>query len=239
MGTQLGFARTPNPQTDLAGQSGEIIGRYLQATSLGSDTIRSASMQVDINASVPKLRENGRLRALRFVSRVGRISYKVLGFQGSNTVKSQIIARYLEAEQQNQSNPKLAITPVNYRFRLKGTRLGNNGPSVYVFALSPRKSGQGLFKGEIWLDAESYLPVFEKGRLVKNPSVFFKKVDFERAFDVQSGRLVPAHMSSVITTRLVGKVELDVSYSNFSEQPDQGFSSTTAPVISPVVYQGR
>ncbi len=72
----------------------------------------------------------------------------------------------------------------------------------------------GLFKGEVWLDAQSYLPVFEKGRLVRNPSVFFRQVDFERDFAIQNGSAVPAHMSSVINTRLVGKVNLSVAYSS-------------------------
>jgi len=73
-----------------------IIGKYLQASESHSDVQRGASMQVDINASVPKLKEHGRLRALRKISKVGQITYHVLGFQGDNTVKSQVIARYLQ-----------------------------------------------------------------------------------------------------------------------------------------------
>ena len=181
-------------------------------------------MEVDIDASVPKLQENGRLHALRLISRVGRISYRVLGFQGSNTVKNQVIARYLQAEQQGQANSKMSITPLNYRFHSKGVRRTPSGEDVFVVALSPRKHAAGLFKGEMWLDYSTCLPVYEKGRLVKNPSIFFKKVDFERAFAIHNGRAVPQHMSSVITTRLVGKVELDVNYTNFSETLDDAQS---------------
>jgi hypothetical protein len=233
---QLAYSRTPDPEADLSGPSGEIIGKYLEATNNESELGRSASMEVDINASVPKLQENGRLHARRFISRFGRISYRVLGFQGSNTVKSQVIGRYLQAEQQGQANPKMAITPTNYKFRWKGARMTDNGADVYVFALVPRKRGEGLFKGEIWLDAQSYLPVYEKGRLVKNPSIFFKKVDFERAFAIQGGHSIPARMNSVITTRLVGKVELDVNYSNFSEMREEEPERRTSAVISPSGY---
>lgn len=177
-------------------------------------------MEVNIDASIPKLQEKGRLHALRVISRVGRISYRVLGFQGSNTVKSQVIARYLEAEQQSQSNAQLALTPVNYRFKFKGERTTGDGNRAYVFALLPRHSAVGLFKGEIWLDKSTCLPVFEKGHLIKNPSIFFKKVDFERAFAIQNGEAVPQRVNSVITTRLVGKVELNVSYSNYARAAD-------------------
>ena len=177
--------------------------------------MRGASMQMDIDASVPKLRQRGRLRALRKISKVGRITYRVLGFQGDNSVKGQVIGRYLEAEQRGQDDAALKISPANYKFKFKGARVAEGG-EAYVFAISPRKKRVGLFKGELWLDANSYLPVMEKGRFVKNPSIFFKKVDFERDFAIQNGAAVPQRMQSTIDTRLVGKVELNISYSNFS-----------------------
>jgi len=142
----------------------------------------------------------------------------VLGFQGDNSVKNQVIARYLEAEQQAQGKQDMAITPGNYKLKYKGERALAGDRRVYVFDLAPRKKRVGLFKGEIWLDASSYLPVYEKGRLVKNPSIFFKRVDFERAYNIQDGVQVPAYTASEIDTRLVGKVELNVSYSNFARE---------------------
>ena len=215
------------------GASSEIIGKYLQATHLQGNALPGASMEVDINASVPKLKERGRLHALRVISQVGRISYRVLGFQGSNTVKSQVIARYLQAEQQGQGDPRLAIAPENYKFRFRGVRNIGGTEDVYIFALSPRASRPGLFKGEMWLDARTCLPLYEKGRLVKNPSIFFKKVDFERAFAIQNGTLVPAHMNSTIRTRLVGTVELDVNYTNYAQKPgEEAVGGTPASFVT-------
>ncbi len=212
----------------------EVIGKYLQATQISQAGPEPASMEVDINASIPKLQQNGRLHALRMISRVGRISYRVLGFQGSNTVKSQVIARYLQAEQQSQADSRFAITPTNYKFHLKGEQITETGKRAYVFEVMPRNRTTGLFKGEIWLDAGTYLTVYEKGRLSKNPSVFFKKVDFERAFAIQNGQAVPKHLNSVITTRLVGKVQLDVSYSHYAQAGSSavGESSLTLSSLS-------
>ena len=198
-------------------ETSSIIAHYLEASQVHAVPGES-SVEVDIAASIPKLKEDGRLRALRVMSRFGKSSYRVLGFQGSNTVKNQVIARYLQAEQQNQSNSKLEITPANYKFHYKGAKV-EDGRRVYIFALTPRNSGIGLFRGEMWLDADSYLPIYEKGRLTKNPSIFFKKVDFERAFALQNGHAVPQRMNSVITTRVVGRVELNVNYSNYAESP--------------------
>jgi hypothetical protein len=208
----------PDPNSAV---SDEIVGKYVQASQNGvQHSLQSASMEVDINASIPRLKENGRLHALRVISRMGRITYRVLGFQGSNTVKTQVIARYMQAEQQGQGNPRLAVTPANYKLRLKGAHRTDSGTDVYVFAVAPRGHEAGLFKGELWLDARTYLPVLERGRFVKNPSIFFKKVDFERAYLIRNGSSIPQYMNSVITTRVVGKVELDVNYSNYEEIAD-------------------
>jgi hypothetical protein len=56
----------------------------------------------------------------------------------------------------------------------------------------------------------------EKGRFVKNPSIWFKKVEFERSFRIQNGIAVPQNLSSTIDARLIGKVELYINYSNFT-----------------------
>ena len=216
--------------SDLTGPAGDIINKYLQATQGHEDTLRGASMQVDIDASVPKLKEQGKLKALRNISKVGVITYRVLSFQGDNTVKQQVIARFLSAEQQAQSDNKLAIIPANYKFNYKGERQLDKGGDVFVFQVTPRAKRVGLFKGEVWLDSHTYLPVYEKGRLVKNPSVFFRKVDFERAYSIRNGVAIPQSVSSTIDTRLIGVVQLNVNYSKFeqnagTDQADGGAQS--------------
>lgn len=225
------YADTGDVADDLSGPSGVIISKYLQASQVQPVT-QGASMQVDIDASVPNLQQHGTLKALRQISKVGRVTYHVLGFQGDNTIKNQVIARYMEAEQQQRNRQNLNVTPANYKFKFKGERRAQDGTDVYVFQLSPRTKRVGLFKGEMWLNASNYLPVVEKGRFVKNPSIFFKKVDFEQAFGVHNGASVPEHMSSTIDTRLVGKVHLNVSYSNFAEDvADEDASSEAKTAV--------
>lgn len=206
--------------------SADILSKYLETEQSHPDPLRGASMDVEIDASVPKLRQQGRLHAMRRISKVGTVTYHAITFQGDNAVKHQVIARYLDAERQAQSNPNMKLTPENYKFRFKGERATGADRHVYVFEVVPRHKRVGLFKGEMWLDAATYLPVYEKGRLVKNPSIFFKRVDFERAYAVDSGVAVPIRTASIIKTRLVGKVELNVSYSNF--EPDATDSDSEA-----------
>ncbi len=208
-------------------EAAEIINKYLQAKS-HEDELRGMSMEVEINAEVPKRKESGKLRALRKISRVGQITYKVLAFQGANFVKTEIIARYLQAEQQEQGDQDVGITLTNYKFKYKGQVPSQANSPAFVFQLTPRKKKVGLFKGEMWIDCKTYLPVFEKGRLVKNPSIFFKQVDFRRGFSIQNGLAVPSYIASTIDTHVVGKIEISINFSKFTQGRDSEIGEDAA-----------
>jgi hypothetical protein len=193
-----------------------IVDHYCAALRGQDASIRGASMEVEIDAALPKLKKHGRLHALRRISALGRITYEALRFDGDNTVKNQVIARYLTAEsdaQQNQA-PSLAVTPENYKFKYK-RRAENEGRPVYVFQVSPRHKRQGLFQGELWIDATTYLRVQESGYLVKSPSIFLKKIAFVRRYEIRDGMSVPLEIQSVVDTRLVGRAELTIEFTNF------------------------
>jgi hypothetical protein len=193
----------------------EIVGKYLDATKTQQAALRGVEMEVDIDAKIPKLEKQGKLRALRKISKVGQITYKALGFSGDNTVKQEVIARYLQAESEARENGTIAISPANYKFRLKAT-FERDGQKTYVFQLTPKKKAIGLFKGELWLDGETGMPTRESGEFVKNPSVFLKKVEFVRDYEIRDGVAIPSHIASTVDTRIVGKAELSILFTNFS-----------------------
>lgn len=206
-----------------------IVNNYCVATRGQEQSLQNASMDVEIDASLPKLKKYGKLHALRRISALGRITYERLFFEGDGTVKNQVIARYLaaEVEAQNSQAPALAVTPENYKFKYKGES-ELDGRMAYVFQVTPRKKRVGLFKGEIWIDTVTSLRVQEVGYLVKNPSIFLKKVAFVRRYEIRDGISVPRQVQSVVDTRLVGKAELTIDFSNFSmdavDRPSVAFS---------------
>jgi hypothetical protein len=194
-----------------------VVETYSAAFQEQNARLRGASMEVEIEARLPKLKKRGRLHALRHISRLGRITYDALHFEGDNTIKNNVIARYLSAEVQAQAGdgPSLAIMPANYKFKYKG-RLDSKGREVRVFQLTPRKKRVGLFKGELWLDAETCLPVRESGRLVKTSSVFLRSIEFVREYEIRDGVAIPRRIKSVVETRLVGQAELTIDFRNVS-----------------------
>jgi hypothetical protein len=89
-----------------------------------------------------------------------------------------------------------------------------------VFELKPRHKRLGLFKGELWLDPETCLPLHEGGRLVKSPSVWVKKMEFARYYEIIDGVSYLKRMETKTETRIVGKAELNIEYANFHKQTD-------------------
>lgn len=192
----------------------EIVNRYLEATEAQKAALRGVQMEMSFEANLPKLEKRGKLQALRRISKLGMITYKALGFSGDNMVKNEVIARYLAEENQSRD---IAITPANYKFKYKG-RADHDGRAVQVFQLTPRRKAVGLFHGELWLDAETAMPVREAGRFVKSPSVFLKKIEFVREYQLQNGIAIPKHIESTADVRVFGRAELTIDYSNFSRQ---------------------
>jgi len=204
-----------------------IVENYCAAARSQQQLFKGASMDVEMDAALPQLKKQGKLHALRRISALGRVSYEKLRFEGDGTVKSQVIARYLtaEAETQAEQAQSVAVTPENYKFKYKAKDTWN-GRDVHVFQVTPRKKRQGLFQGEVWIDAATYLRVRESGHLVKNPSVFLKRVEFVRNYEIRDGYAAPKRVESVVETRLVGKAELTIDFTNFSIDANekQGFA---------------
>jgi hypothetical protein len=194
-----------------------IIAQYQDATRTQQAALRGVQMNVAIDAKLPRLEKQGKLIALRTISTLGKIGYKILGFQGDDTVKQEVIARFIQAEMEATKSDDIAITPANYKFRHKGT-IEQNGNRTELFQISPKKKRVGLFKGDLWLDAKTGMPVRESGQFVKMPSVFLKKVEFTREYEIHDGIAIPKHLESKADVRLVGRAELNMDFSNFSKQ---------------------
>jgi len=194
-----------------------IVESFCTASQLQALKSRGASMDVEIDASLPKLKKHGKLHALRRISPLGFIRYEKAQFEGDGVVNKEIITRYLTAEVdlQKQQAPSTAVTPDNYKFKYKGMNW-TNGQNVHVFEVSPRQKREGLFKGEVWIDAVTFLKVQESGYLVKNPSMFLKKVAFVRKYEIRDGISVPRKVQSVADVRFVGKAELTIDFTNFA-----------------------
>jgi hypothetical protein len=196
-----------------------VLARYAAALEQSKPSRECGSTSVEIEASLPKLGQRGRLQAIRHFTPLQAPQYQVLHIEGDRTVRQQVIARYLSAEAQAEAMPasSVAVSPANYKFHYAGV-IGAGPGLTYVFQITPRKKRAGLIQGELWIDAATGIAVRQSGYLVKRPSVFLRRVVVVKDTDIRDG--VPdsriTHLD--IYTRLVGRAELIIRERPF--EPD-------------------
>jgi hypothetical protein len=206
----------------------EILAKYFLAIDAQRDALKGTVSNVTLEGSLPRLKKEGRMDVLRRVSRLGEITYKMLGFTGDNTIKKEVIGQYLTAETQTKTDPaSISISTANYQFKYKGVhqKQEKSGMNVHVFELKPKQKRVGLFKGELWIDPETNLPVRETGRLVKNPSIFLKKVEFIRDYQIVEGVARPMRVESTVDTRIAGKALLAINFNNYRPEDTEAVVS--------------
>lgn len=205
-----------------------VLTRYFSASPEQQDALKGTTMEAEIDAKVPKLNQHGTLRALRSISKLGKLTYRALGFTGDNTIKKEVIARFLQAEVEAQEgHQNIGITPENYKFKYRYASEGSDR-TTFIYQISPRRKQVGLFKGELWLDEKTGLPVREAGQFVKTPSVLMKKLHFVREYTFEKGVSVPKHIQSVAEMRIFGPVEVNINYSNPTPEEVEASSASAA-----------
>ena len=210
-GEPMAFASGPETPQEKEGE--KVLVQYLQVSK--RSIIRGVTMMAHFVGRVPKLQRTATLDAKRHITKDGLLEYSPTDRQGDASVQKELIIRFINGEMESavKDNTKVAISNENYKFKYKGAR-DMDGRTAHVFELNPRKKREGLFKGELWLDAETGLSLRETGRFVKSPSVFLKKVEFVREYTIREGVAVPKAMQSSIQTRFWGTAELDIQYSD-------------------------
>ena len=141
------------------------------------------------------------------------LRFTPIRFVGDGFVKTNVINRYLDAENQHvvrHDQASTAINCKNYSFQYVRTITEGDG-ARHHYLVKPRYKRVGLFNGEIAIDAETGSLRVSKGRLVKSPSFFVKNIEFEREYEDVEGFTVPVHIHSSAKARFVGRIELEVA----------------------------
>jgi hypothetical protein len=200
-----------------------LVNQFLTASKKQQEALRGTQMEVDIDAQLPKLKESGKMKVLKTITKLGKIGFARLGdFVGDRTVQHEVIERYLALENENSENPEnpsIAITPANYKFRVK-TKMTQGDSRTYVFELTPKRKTLGLFKGELWVDAATGMPLRESGTLVKTSSIFVKRISFVNEYKLQNGVSLPSHTECHADT-IVGRADLNIRFSNLAPAAEQ------------------
>jgi hypothetical protein len=198
------------------------LALYLASAAQGDRWSVPNGAIVEIDAYLPGLAEEGHLRAIRAWAESKTPEYQAIHLDGDASVKQQVIARYLNAEQQAAAMPasSLAITPANYKFRCVGS---SSGTPVYLFRIAPRKKRSGLINGELWTDGATGLLIHEAGYLVKRPSIFTRHFKIVRDVSLQNGAPYIGTTQIEIDARFVGRADLTITESPCTCEQSGGF----------------
>jgi len=188
----------------------EALDRYLAPPGDRKSSCSDSVFTVQIDATMPKLHKEGSMNGLKLVSRTGQVIYRGLQFTGDRLIKTAVIARFLA----NDTNPMartddLAVSRQNYWFVYDKTS-DYNGKTAFVFFLKPRRKRAGLFRGELWLAADTGAPLRLWGDLVKSPSIFVRSFRFVQDYMTLGGCSQPLRLLLTTRTRIVGEVEMVV-----------------------------
>ncbi len=207
---------------ELSSELNNIINRYVSAADKQRDAMLGAQVEMEIDGRFTNLKEAGRMRVLRSISKLGELGYKtILDFSGDNRVYKELITRYLTEEQKAKAFGAMPVSPKDYDFQITAV-FKHNGQSTYVFDVKPKKNDAGKFRGEVWIDGKTGMPLREAGQLVKSPSIFLTNLRFARDYELRDGIAVVKHFQSSTDVRAlgIGKAELDIDFTNFSWSAD-------------------
>jgi hypothetical protein len=214
-------AADPSPNYAHPDNLKEVINRYVAAQQAQQEALRGARMEEEIEVQLPRLEKKGNLRVLRVITKFGKITFEQIGqFIGDPIVKKEVIGKYLEQEQKEREAGSIAITPANYKFQINAV-ITQQEQQIYIFKLSPKRKAVGLFKGELWLDGATGMPLKETGQLVKSGSPWLKSIRFVRDYELRNGISMLKHLQSTVDVRGVGKAEISANNSNPTWQEDE------------------
>ena len=210
----------------------EALDLYLAEQGNERPACSESVFGVRIEASLPALKKHGTMTGFKRIAQPGQIAYRGLRFTGDNLVKNQIISRFIahETDPPKQAGD-VSVTPANYIFRFD-KEADYNGLTAYVFFLKPRRKRAWLFRGELWLNAETAAPLRVWGDLVKSPSVFIRSFRFVQDYQMVRGCTEPLRLVLTARTRFAGTAEMTVWLRPVSEETEAAAASKALPNLT-------
>ncbi|HVO82418.1 MAG TPA: hypothetical protein VMT28_16935 [Terriglobales bacterium] len=205
---------------------------YERRLKLQSAELVSYDSTTLIRAALLDTSQYGEFELQRHYAAPRTLQFKAVRFTGDHFVKSNVITRLLQSEVdhvQKDDASLTALTSDNYKFSFKGTS-EIQGRVVHIYQVKPRKKRAGLFKGRVYLDAHTGSLVRAEGSLVKSPSFFIRKIEFEQDYADIGGFTFPVHIHSQASARIVGRAVVDIYQSNY--QPVTNVTESTQLIPS-------
>jgi hypothetical protein len=137
--------------------------------------------------------------------------YRIIGEEGSEYIRSKVFRASLETERKmwaDGSPARSALTSANYEF----VDAGVQPDGLASVTLKPRRKGDLLVDGTIFVNRDDGDLVRLEGRLVKAPSFWTRKVEIVRRYKRFAGVRMPTSLESIAHILVAGKATFKVTY---------------------------
>jgi len=128
----------------------------------------------------------------------------------------QVLVRRMLAGEAEVEKDHLStdLSADNYDFRFI-READTNGQRSYLLELLPRRKEQHLLRGDIWVDADTYLPRRFEGEFAKSPSWWVRDVSITFTYGDVGGMWLQTATEAAANVRILGRstmVSRDVKY---------------------------
>ncbi len=143
--------------------------------------------------------------------------FTVVSAKGSRFVRAHVFQRLMAREAartETRNDSDGLITSENYKFEITRQEHVGSYNCIVVHAV-PKHKQRDLFEGEIWIDSEDFAIVKIKGHLVKSPSFWIKRVEFERQYEKTDGFFVLLRETATADIRIYGRRTLTIECKDY------------------------
>jgi hypothetical protein len=161
---------------------------------------RSAEMVVKVRYQAPDTQE-----------------FVIVSESGSEILRNRVLHKIIEAEKEAfrpENRVKTALNASNYHFAVTGFETAGAGPS-YVLSAEPITPSKFLFRGRVWVDADSFAVERVEAEPAKNPSFWIKQNLIKETYSPVNHIWLPTQMSTLSNIKLGGRAEMTVDYSEY------------------------
>jgi hypothetical protein len=160
----------------------------------------------------------------------GSKHFKIRESTGPGPVRKLVFQRMLDTESgasAPQQQASTRISPDNYNFKFDS--VDTSGPAKrYILEAEPKSSNPLLFRGKVWLDADSLAVVRIEGEPAKNPSFWVQKTHFVHEYINVAGNWFAATNRSETDVRAFGKTVVQINYSDYEVNRPAGSAAESS-----------
>ena len=116
----------------------------------------------------------------------------------------KVVKKVLDHETREARSQDGDINRQNYDFRYLRSEMRNGRPT-HVLAMDPKHKEKDTVRGQVWVDAETYLIQHVEGELAKSPSWWIKDVHVAADYGRLAGMWLQTSLLAVANVRILGK----------------------------------